>query len=63
MSKISTNKKKLQKISNNIGVDLSNFRKMNVSTLDNYKNYYNNETKKLVENYCEEDLKYFNYQF
>tara|TARA_X000001036_G_scaffold388151_1_gene384301 strand:+ start:1635 stop:2276 length:642 start_codon:yes stop_codon:yes gene_type:complete len=55
--------KELEQISNNININVSNFGKMNASTFDNYKNYYTDETKKLVENYCEEDLKYFNYQF
>ena len=48
---------------NTINVKIYNFSKMNASSFDNYKNYYTDKTKKLVENYCENDLKYFNYFF
>ena len=38
-------------------------RKVNVSTYDNYRNYYDNETKKIVENFSYEDLNFFDYTF
>ena len=55
--------KELKEISNKIDINLDNFKRMNSSTFDDYKEYYNDETKNLVKNYCKEDLKYFNYVF
>ena len=46
-----------------INLDPSKFQKLNVSTMDNYKSYYDENTKKIVENFCKEDLEYFNYSF
>ena len=36
---------------------------MNASTFDDYKNYYDLETKNLFKNHCKEDLDFFNYDF
>ena len=53
----------LNDISSKINTDLSKFKKMNASTFDDYKKYYNNETINLVKNYCKKDLEFFNYDF
>lgn len=53
----------LNEISDKINANLNNFKKMNASTFDDYKKYYNDETINLVKNYCKVDLEYFNYDF
>ncbi len=53
----------LKEISKVINIKIHNFKQMNVSTFDDYKNYYNSETKMIVKNFCKEDLEYFNYDF
>ena len=42
---------------------LSKFKKLNISTTENYKDYYDTDTKKIVEDFCKEDLEFFNYSF
>ena len=42
---------------------LSKFKKLNISTTENYKDYYDTNTKKIVEDFCKEDLEFFNYSF
>ena len=42
---------------------LSKLRKLNISTTENYKDYYDTNTKKIVEDFCKEDLEFFNYSF
>ena len=44
-------------------LDLSGFKKLNISTKDNYKDYYDYNTKSLVKEFCKEDLNFFNYSF
>ena len=39
------------------------FKKLNISTTGNYKSYYDNNTRKIVEEFCKEDLEIFNYSF
>jgi len=47
-----------------IGTPLSILPKKNSGTLmGNYRNYYSLQSEKLVENYFEEDLNYFQYEF
>ena len=46
-----------------INLKPSKFKKLNISTTDNYKDYYDNDTKKIVEDFCKEDLEFFNYSF
>ena len=53
----------LNEISNKININIKHFKKMNASTFDDYKNYYDLETKNLVKNHCKEDLDFFNYDF
>ncbi len=53
----------LKEISNVINVKIDNFKQINISTFDDYKNYYNSETKMIVKNFCKDDLEYFNYDF
>lgn len=50
-------------LSEKINLNPSKFKKLNTSTTDEYKNYYDNETKKIVEEFCKEDLEYFKYSF
>ena len=42
---------------------LSKLRKLNISTAENYKDYYDADTKKIVADFCKEDLEFFNYSF
>ena len=42
---------------------LSKLRKLNISTTENYKDYYDANTKKIVADFCKEDLEFFNYSF
>lgn len=53
----------IQELNKYTNLDFSKFEKLNVSTHDNYRDYYNNESKKIVEDFCREDLEYFNYSF
>jgi len=53
----------LKEISNVINIKLDNFKQINISTFDDYKDYYDSETKMIVKNFCKEDLEYFNYDF
>ena len=53
----------LNEISDKINTNLNNFKKINASTFDDYKKYYNDETINLVKNNCKEDLEHFNYDF
>jgi len=46
-----------------LSLDISKFKKLNVSTHGDYRDYYNSNTKKIVEDFCKEDLEYFNYSF
>ena len=46
-----------------INLDISKFKKLNISTNDNYRNYYDTNTRKIVEDYCKEDLEFFKYSF
>lgn len=46
-----------------INFDISRFKKLNTSTYNDYRDYYNSDTKKFVEDFCKEDLEYFNYSF
>ena len=55
--------KDINEIANRISVNPNKLYKMNVSTHDNYKEYYDTETKNIVENFCKEDLNLFNYKF
>ena len=55
--------KDLEQISNEINIDPKKLKKINVSTYDDYRNYYNNETKEIVKNFSFEDLNYFDYNF
>ena len=55
--------KDINEIANRISVNPNKLYKMNVSTHDNYKEYYDTETKNIVENFCKEDLNFFNYKF
>ncbi len=50
-------------LSNNINLNPTKFQKLNVSTKDNYRDYYDDNTKKIVEDFCKEDLEFFNYSF
>ena len=52
--------KDINEIANRISVNPNKLYKMNVSTHDNYKEYYDTETKNIVENFCKEDLNFFN---
>ena len=61
---------KFEKINEEIGnlsevinLDISKFKKLNISTNDNYRNYYDTNTRKIVEDYCKEDLEFFKYSF
>ncbi len=56
-------KKDLDEISNKINIDTKNLNKINVSTYDSYRNYYDDETKEIVKNFSFEDLNYFDYKF
>lgn len=51
------------KLKEKFNLDLSEFKKLNVSTRDNYKDYYDYNTKNLVKEFCKEDLSFFNYSF
>ena len=62
MIKFENLEKDLEQISNEINIDPKNL-KINVSTYDDYRNYYNNETKEIVKNFSFEDLNYFDYNF
>jgi len=53
----------MTELSKLINLKLSKFKKLNISTMGNYKNYYDNNTKKIVEEFCKEDLEFFNYSF
>ena len=53
----------MTELSKVINLKISKFKKLNISTTDNYKNYYDNNTKKIVEEFCKEDLEFFNYSF
>jgi hypothetical protein len=55
--------KDINEITDRTNINPSKFYKMNTSTHDNYKEYYDNDTKKIVENFCREDLNFFNYHF
>ena len=50
-------------LSEKINLNPSKFKKLNTSTIDEYRNYYDNETKKIVEDFCKEDLEFFKYYF
>ena len=50
-------------ISNKIGTSSKKFIKLNTSTHDNYRDYYDKNTQTIVENFSREDLEYFNYKF
>tara|TARA_B100001750_G_C15384369_1_gene534128 strand:+ start:169 stop:810 length:642 start_codon:yes stop_codon:yes gene_type:complete len=53
----------LETISDKIKVNLKDFNKLNSSTFDNYRDYYDDDTKRIVEKFCKKDLDYFNYDF
>ena len=53
----------INEITNRTNINPEKFYKMNTSTHDNYKEYYDAETKKIVEQFCKEDLNFFNYEF
>jgi hypothetical protein len=53
----------IKELSKILSLDISKFKKLNVSTYGDYRDYYNNNTKKIVEDFCKEDLEYFNYSF
>lgn len=50
-------------ISNKINTSSKKFVKLNVSTHDDYRDYYDKNTQTIVENFSKEDLEYFNYKF
>ena len=50
MIKFENLEKDLEQISNEINIDPKKLKKINVSTYDDYRNYYNNETKEIVKN-------------
>ena len=41
----------LKEISNVINIKLDNFKQINISTFDDYKDYYDSETKMIVKNF------------
>lgn len=47
----------------NYNLDFTKFKHLNKSTYDNYKNYYDNETILLVQNYYKKDFESFDYDF
>ena len=53
-----------KRICNKIGID-SKIRHLNSSNLSqrNYRNYYTNKAKKIVEKYFYKDIEYFKYKF
>ena len=53
----------INQLSKKINFDISKFKKLNTSTTDNYREYYDINTKKIVDTFCEEDLDYFKYSF
>ena len=55
--------KDINEITSKININPIKFYRMNTSTYDDYKQYYDADTKKIVENYCKEDLDFFNYDF
>lgn len=50
-------------LSKKINLNPAKFKKLNTSTKDNYRDYYDDNTKKIVEDFCKEDLEFFNYSF
>tara|TARA_B100000767_G_C19654905_1_gene488422 strand:- start:251 stop:892 length:642 start_codon:yes stop_codon:yes gene_type:complete len=55
--------KDINEITSKININPIKFYRMNTSTYDDYKQYYDADTKKIVENFCKEDLDFFNYDF
>ena len=53
----------MAELSKIINLNPSKFKKLNISTTDNYRDYYDNDAKKIVEDFCKEDLEFFNYSF
>lgn len=47
----------------NLRFEDNTLKKLNSSNNSNYRNFYDDKTKKKVENFSEEDLEYFKYQF
>jgi hypothetical protein len=50
-------------LSKKINLNPAKFKQLNASTKDNYRDYYDDNTKKIVEDFCKEDLEFFNYSF
>ena len=55
--------KDINEITSRININPNKFYRINTSTYDDYKQYYDADTKKIVENFCKEDLDFFNYNF
>ena len=55
--------KDINEITSRININPNKFYRINTATYDDYKQYYDADTKKIVENYCKEDLDFFNYHF
>jgi hypothetical protein len=55
--------KDINEITSRININPNKFYRINTSTYDDYKQYYDADTKKIVENFCKEDLDFFNYHF
>ena len=53
----------IYELSKKINFKISEFEKINISTFNNYRDYYDIDSKKLVKTFCEEDLDYFKYSF
>lgn len=56
-------KKLLKKLKRKKGIELQEICHKNSSSHENYKNYYNSSTKKIIEKMYEDDLNNFNYVF
>jgi hypothetical protein len=47
----------------NLNYKVQKLKKLNSTSNKNYRDFYNIETKKIVEEYAREDLEFFNYSF
>ena len=50
-------------LSKKINLEPKKFIQLNTSTRDSYRDYYDDYTKKIVKDFCREDLDFFNYSF
>lgn len=63
IAKVETIDDDWKNICKEIGIDYSKLPCLNITKRNNYKDYYNDETKSIIEKVYKKDIEFFNYEF